>query len=204
MLLYTDSQFASPYAMSAFVALTVKGVAFRTEPLDLPTDVLASPSYAGISLTSRVPTLVDGEFALSESSAIAEYLEQKIPLPRLYPEDIQSRARARQLQAWLRSDLMALRSERTTEVIFLRPNSTPLTAAGQADVRKLLRIAGTLLAHGQANLFGDWSIADLDLAIMLNRLVVNGDPVPTQLARYASRQWLLPAVREWLKLPRTA
>jgi glutathione S-transferase len=202
MILYTDSQYASPYAMSAFVALTAKGVAFTTEPMDMSSGALASPAYAGLSLTSRVPTLVDGDFALAESSAIAEYLEEKIPWPRLYPEDVQSRARARQLQAWLRSDLMALRSERTTEVVFFRPTSTPLSTAGQADVRKLLHVAGTLLSHGQHNLFGDWSIADLDLAIMLNRLVRNGDPAPARLVEYANGQWQLPAVREWLDLTR--
>ncbi len=97
---------------------------------------------------------------------------------------------------------MALRSERTTEVIFYRPNPTPLTAAGQADARKLVQVAATLLSHGRDNLFGDWSVADLDLALMLNRLVLNGDAVPAQLAEYAGRQWQRPAVRQWLELPR--
>ena len=31
-------------------------------------------------------------------------------------------------------------------------------------------------------------IADVDLALMLNRLVLNGDEVPTRLATYAQRQ----------------
>jgi glutathione S-transferase len=47
-----------------------------------------------------------------------------------------------------------------------------------------------------------WSIADVDLALMLNRLVLNGDPVPARLADYARRQWELPAVREWAAFER--
>lgn len=83
MLLYVDPQFVSPYAMSAFVALRAKGVAFELETLDLAASQQLSPTYSDTSLTNRVPTLVDGDFSLSESSAIAEYLDDKIPLSRL-------------------------------------------------------------------------------------------------------------------------
>ena len=44
-------------------------------------------------------------------------------------------------------------------------------------------------AHDSENLFGQWSIADVNLAIMLNRLVLNRDPVPARLAAYANHQW---------------
>jgi glutathione S-transferase len=46
-----------------------------------------------------------------------------------------------------------------------------------------------LLVPGQDHLFGEWCIADTDLALMLNRLVLNGDRVPEHLATYAQRQW---------------
>ncbi len=66
----------------------------------------------------HLPTLVHGDFALVESSAIAEYLEEAFPGAVLYPENLRDRARARQFQAWLRSDLMPLREERPTSVMF--------------------------------------------------------------------------------------
>lgn len=202
MLLYVDSQFASPYAMSAFVALRTKGLAFEVATLDLASSQNTASNFADTSLTSRVPTLVTDGFALSESSAIAEYLEELHPTPKLYPDNVQARARARQVQAWLRSDLLALRQDRSTEVVFYRPTDTLLTPSGNVAAQKLLRVATSLLSHGGANLFSEWSIADVDLALMLNRLVLNGDIVPVQLVNYARHQWELPAIQEWVQFQR--
>ena len=202
MKLYVDSQFASPYALSAFVSLRVKGLPFEVETVDLAAGQGNAADYRTRSLTSRVPTLADGDFALSESSAISEYLEDRHPGIRLYPADPRLRARARQVQAWIRSDLAALRSERTTEVVFYGARKPALSRAGAADAEKLLRVAGELLRPGNAQVCGDWSIADVDLAVMLNRLVLHGDPVPVELERYARRQWEHAAIREWVGKPR--
>lgn len=204
MLLCVDSQFASPYALSAFVALRTKGISFEVVALDLAANQNTTPDYKETSLTGRVPTLVCDGFALSESSAIAEYLEELHPLPRLYPSSPQARARARQVQAWLRSDLLALRQDRSTEVIFYGATVSPLSPAGEVAAQKQLQVASALLAHGGDHLFGQWCIADLDLTVMLNRLVLNGDLVPEALARYARRQWQLAAVQEWLQFHRPA
>ncbi len=57
-----------------------------------------------------------------------------------------------------------------------------------------------LLAHGGQNLFGEWSIADADLALMLNRLVLNGDKVPEALADYASFQWQRASIQRYVAL----
>jgi glutathione S-transferase len=38
-------------------------------------------------------------------------------------------------------------------------------------------------------LFGSWCIADVNLALMLNRMVLHGDPVPKRLADYAAHQF---------------
>ena len=66
MLLYVDVQFASPYALSAFVALHEKGPPFTIETLDLAAGDQQRPEFARLSISARVPTLVDGYFALSE------------------------------------------------------------------------------------------------------------------------------------------
>ena len=202
MLLYADSQFTSPYAMSAFVALTEKQLPFEIRTLDLARGENSAPDYARTSVTQRVPTLIDGDFALSELSAIAEYLNDAYPDPPIFPTDLHLHARARQVQAWLRSDLAPIRLERPTPTIFYRPVSTPLSPAAQIASRKLCAGAAELLSHGGENLFGDWSIADVDLAVMLNRLILNGDEVPPRLVGYARTQWQRPSVQGWVQKER--
>ncbi len=202
--LYVDAQFTSPYAMSVFVALREKGLAFDTLTLDLDTAQNRTADFAKLSLTQRVPTLVDGEFALSESSAITEYLEETYPETLIYPVDPKQRARARQVQAWLRSDLLPIRQERSTLVVFYGQKMPPLSPAAEAAARKLISAAQALLVGNPANLFGEWSIADVDLAVMLNRLILNGDSVPAELVEYARRQWQRPSVQAWVQQQRPA
>jgi len=147
-----------------------------------------------------VPSLKHGDFWLSESSAIDEYLEDVFPPPghsALYPVDPRQRARARQVQAWLRSDLGALREERPTTTMFYERTGRPLSSAGEAAAEKLVGVTERLLATGAEHLFDAWSIADADLAFMLHRLLRNGEPVPAHVRAYAERQWRRPAVREW-------
>ncbi|MBA5604786.1 glutathione transferase [Duganella sp. FT3S] len=197
--LVVDSLFASPYAMSVYVALTEKGLPFSLETMDLEAGAHRRAPYRELALTGRVPALVHEGFVLTESSAVAEYLDEAFPAPQytaLYPQEIHARARARQLQAWLRSDLMPLRVERNTESVFFRPTSVPLSAEAQACADRLIAAAERLVDG--ANLFGRWSIADTDLAMMLQRLIVNGDPVPPRLRDYAVGQWQRPSVQRWL------
>ncbi|QLG92921.1 glutathione transferase [Pseudomonas yamanorum] len=202
--LYVDAQFTSPYAMSAFVALREKGLEFEVLTLDLDASENNAQGFASLSLTQRVPTLVEGDFALSESSAITEYLEDVFPQTPLYPAEPRQRARARQVQAWLRSDLLSIRQERSTLVVFYGVKSAPLSPAAKVVAGKLISAAQALLADNREYLFGQWSIADVDLAVMLNRLILNGDNVPAELVAYAQRQWQRPSVQEWVNQQRPA
>lgn len=199
--LWVDSQFASPYALSVFVALHEKGVGFDIERIDLHAREHQRAGFEALSLTSRVPVLEHGDLNLSESSAITEYLEEVFPPPghaAVYPLDPIARARARQVQAWLRSDLLPLRDERPTTVIFRGPIDRPLSAEARSSVEKLFAVATALLAGGTQTLCGQWCIADTDLALMLQRLVANGDEVPAVLVEYAAHQWQRPSVQAWI------
>jgi glutathione S-transferase len=200
--LYADAQFASPYAMSAFVALHEKGLSFELLTIDLANNANLEPEYAASSLTQRVPTLVHDGFALSESSAITEYLDEVFPGTLLYPKDAISRARARQVQAWLRSDLLPIRQERSTEVVFYGASAAALSATARTAAEKLFSACEILLADHSPNLFREWCIADADLALMLNRLVLNGDTVPGRFADYAAHQWQRSSVQRWVALNR--
>ncbi len=204
MKLFVDSEFLSPYAMSVFVALREKHVDFELVPLNLAKGENKLPAYAAHSNTLRVPTISDGEFNLSESSAICEYIDDIYQGTGLFPTNPQLKAKAREIQAWLRSDLMPIRVERSTEVVFLKRTPAPLSEAAQVAAAKLFSAVEALLPISQQYLFGAWSIADTDLALMLNRLLFAGDEVPPRMAAYAQAQWQRPSVQEWLNMPRSA
>ena len=204
MRLYVDAPFTSPYALSVFVTLREKGLPFEVHTLDLDALEQQAPAFAGLSVTQRVPTLAQDGFALSESSAITEYLEDVFPQVPVYPAEPRQRARARQVQAWLRSDLLPIRQERSTLVVFYGQQMPPLSPVAEAAAKRLITGAQALLAGNPTNLFGEWSIADVDLAIMLNRLILNGDRVPAELVAYAQRQWQRPSVQEWVNQQRPA
>lgn len=198
--LYVDSLFLSPYAMSVYVALTEKQLPFEVRPIDLGAGEQRMQPFQCRALTSRVPALTHADFNLTESSVIAEYLDEAFPPPEhtaLFPAALQERARARQLQAWLRSDLSALRQERPTETVFYGDAGQPLSDDAHAAAAKLIRVASHLIGVGQTTLFDQWCIADIDLAVMLKRL--SNDDLPDTLRAYADVQWQRPAVQKWLE-----
>jgi glutathione S-transferase len=204
LLLYGNATWTSPYVLSCFVALREKDLSFEVRDLALQRGAQWEPSYAKRSLTARVPLLVDGDLALSESSAIVEYLEEAYGPPghaRVLPEGLRERARARQIMAWLRSDLLPIREERSSEYVFYPHDKLePLASLSPVALRavdKLLNAANQLVPAEAGPMFGAWCIADTDLAMMLQRLVRTGFDVPRRIRVYAEMQWERAAVREF-------
>jgi glutathione S-transferase len=198
MLLYVDSNIASPYALVAYVSLLEKGLTFDVRPLEIFANAQKEGAFAATSITQRVPTLIHDHFSLSESSAICEYIDESFDGTQLYPVGLRDRARARQVQAWLRSDLMPIREERPTFVVFCGAKRPPLSPQAIEAAQKLFAAALRLLEGRTEYLFGEWSIADVDLAMMLQRLVAHGDSVPQRLVDYANHQWQRPSVQHWI------
>ncbi len=205
LTLYVNRGYTSPYALSTFVTLREKNLPFDMVEIDMNSDGHKTGDYRARSLTERIPTLVHEDFALSESSAMDEYLEDVFPETlRVYPSDARQRARARQIQAFVRSDLMPIRIERSTSTVFQHEKPAPLSADARAAAEKLISFADALIPSDSGNLFGAWSIADTDLAMMLNRLVHNNDPVPEKIAKYVRAQWARPSVQAWVALAKSA
>jgi glutathione S-transferase len=59
----------------------------------------ASEPYVSLNPNALVPTLVDDDFVLTESSAIMKYLADKYNLP-VYPKDLRKRAKVNELMDW--------------------------------------------------------------------------------------------------------
>lgn len=205
LTLFADTFWISPYVFSCHVALREKGLDFTVDPVALQSKEQEAPGYRDRTLTGRVPALRHGDFWLAESQAIVEYLDDAFPdAPRALPREPKERARARQILAWLRSDLMALREERSTTTMFYARAESPLSAAGEAAAAKLLRVAELVVPQGSGSLFGAWSQADSDLAFMLHRLILNGHAVPAKIRAYAEREWQRPSVQEFVTHERAA
>jgi glutathione S-transferase len=82
--------------------------------------------------------------------------------------------------------------------MFCGNEARPLSTAAQAAADKLVDVATRLVKDGSTTLFSTWSIADADLGFMLQRLVMNGDPVPDELRAYADAQWRRPSVKAYV------
>ena len=73
------------------------------------------------------------------------------------------------------------------------------------DVRaleKLVGFAGRIVPADGGPLFGAWSIADTDLAMMLQRLVKTKQPLPANLKAFAEREWQRPSVQAFVNVRR--
>lgn len=205
LTLYGEKKWYSPYVFTAYVSLAEKGLPFQLKELDLSRKETLEPGYLGSSLTGKVPALEHDGFWLAESLAIAEYLAETFPFPhhpRLFPADLKERGRARQLMMWLRSDLLPLREERSTETMFYARAQKPLSAQAQAAADTLLRVVSAVLPDGKTQLFSNWSIADAEVAFCLQRLGLNGDPLPKKLRDFVDVQWERPSIQAFVTHPR--
>lgn len=75
------------------------GIKLDYELVDLFTGQHVTPQYALINPSQQVPVLEDGDFRLTESSAIMKYLADSSNSPA-YPKDLRQRARVNELMDW--------------------------------------------------------------------------------------------------------
>ena len=80
------------------------GIKVDFQVVDLFTGEHYQPPYEAVNPNRLVPTLEDGDFRLTESSAILKYLAEKSGSP-LYPKDLQQRARVNERMDWINTQL---------------------------------------------------------------------------------------------------
>lgn len=89
----------SPFAWRVWLALEHKGLEYHRREMSFSSGDLKTADYLKINPRGKVPSIVDDGFALYESAAIVEYLEDRYggAGARLFPGDAANRARTRRL-----------------------------------------------------------------------------------------------------------
>ena len=95
MQLYNYFRSSASYRVR--IALALKDIDYDYQAVHLLQDAQFKESYAAVSASRLVPTLVDGDESITQSLAIVEYLDETHPEPPLLPADAAGRARVRAL-----------------------------------------------------------------------------------------------------------
>ena len=204
--LYIGNKNYSSWSMRPWVLLRQAGIPFeevlaRFDSFDPDSQFKAT--IAGISPTGKVPVLVDGDLAILDTLAIAEYLAETYPEKHLWPQDKAARARARSVCAEMHSGFTALRGACPMNIEAHLPEVGALIwrdkPAVRADVQRLVEMwTGLLEQHGGPMLFGAFTIADAFYAPVCMRLHSYGLPVPEHIQAYVQRVRALPGVKAWI------
>jgi glutathione S-transferase len=87
----------SPYAWRVWLALEHKGAAYELRQVSFDAGDLKAPEFRLLNPRQRVPAIVDDGFALYESAAIVDYLEERFPGRSLFSPDMRRRAIERRM-----------------------------------------------------------------------------------------------------------
>ncbi|HEX3776656.1 MAG TPA: glutathione S-transferase family protein [Polyangiaceae bacterium] len=162
----------SPNVRRVRLAAAVLGIELEEKQLDFSKGEHKSPEYVALNPNGAVPTLVDGDFVLTESRAIMQYLASKKPESGLLPKDEQGRADVTRWQFWDSSHFSPQLGTLGFEKVF-----KPMMGLGEPDPAKIQdaltnfrRFAAVLekRLQGKDYIVGNQlTIADLTLASSL-------------------------------------
>ena len=205
--LYIGNKNYSSWSMRPWVLMRQAGIAFdevmvRFDSFDAGSDF--KKALKDVNPVGKVPVLVDGDLAVWDTLAIAEYLAERFPDKALWPANPATRAHARSVCAEMHSGFSALRSACPMNIEASLPAVGALIwrdkPAVRADVARLEAMwSGLLQTHGGPMLFGAFSIADAYFAPVCMRLRTYGLPVSETMRAYVDRVAALPGVADWIE-----
>jgi glutathione S-transferase len=149
----------SPFAWKVWLTLEHKGIVYTAKRLSFDKDETRTPEFLKVNPRGKVPAIVDDGFALYESNAICEYLEEKHPQNPLLPKDAKARAIARRLIGEADDSLYKPASDLMEKVLY--------TPAAERDAKAIAEAKAKLreeLNHWQNYLKGDFFAGALSLA----------------------------------------
>ncbi len=149
----------SSWSLRPWLALKKTGTPFTETLIRLRTETTNAEARAAGSPNGQVPVLIDGAVTVWDSLAICEYLAERFPAAKLWPDDPARRARGRAAAAEMHSGFASLRGECPMD-LSLR-HAVEVSEATHENLRRLVELwSGLLTRFGGPFLVGGWSIAD--------------------------------------------
>jgi len=175
------------------LCLAELGVHHELVVVDLAAGEQRSPDYLRVNPNGVVPTLVDGELVLWESSAILLYLADKYPHGGLLPQALDERARVYKWLVWQPATFNPPRQRLVAELA--KPEAAQdaqAIAALRATIDRNLEILAESLG-GNDYLLGRYTLADLVMLPHLAALQNSGIALPGTVHHYLDRLAARPA-----------
>jgi glutathione S-transferase len=191
----------SSWSMRPWLALRANDIAFEEIFIPLYTGDADKKRLLGFSPSGKVPTLIDGDVTVWDSLAIIEYLAERFPQARLWPEDRARRAHARAVSAEMHSGFLPLRNE--CGMNLHRPICPiALSADALANVARIQEIwIDCRERYGQEGpfLFGAFGGPDAMFAPVVHRFRTYAIEVAAPVKAYMETVAALPAFAQWTK-----
>lgn len=198
MKIYLGDKNLSSWSLRAWLALAHTGAPFEEVmiPLDRP-DTAAR--IKAVSPSGRVPALADGDVLVWDSLAIGEYLAERFPAAKLWPDDPAARAAARAMCAEMHAGFAALRTNMPMDLRAASPGEgrAPGVAEDVARILELWRTARARFGAGGPFLFGRFSLADCFFAPVVTRFRTYAVEVDEAGRAYLEAVEAWPAMRAW-------
>jgi glutathione S-transferase len=187
----------STWSLRPWLVLKRLGVPFEEILVELRQGEATTAEIGKISPSKLAPALKDGDLVVWDSLAICEYLHEKYPAAKLWPDDPSLRAVGRSAAAEMHSGFQALRGE-CPMALDAAPSKLDISEATQKDVRKIVERWSQLLQRsGGPFLLGDWSIADAFFTPVASRFRTYGVDLSGDAKDYAERLLATPEFLAW-------
>jgi glutathione S-transferase len=189
----------SSWSMRPWLALRANNIDFEEIFIPLYTGEADKQRILSFTHSGKVPVLIDGDVTIWDSLAIIEYVAERFPEARLWPEDRARRAHARSISAEMHSGFLALRNE--CGMNLHRPiGAIALSAEARANVARIEQIwIECRERYGKTGpfLFGDFSGADAMFAPVVHRFRTYAIEVAPEARDYSDTMTGLAAFQEW-------